>query len=83
MIVLIGFLSERRDPQMKRPITEGNETLEEAYERQRVESLTPEQKRLLYLHLLDQFEAVPSYLEQQARQFVTGERRRGNLESKN
>jgi hypothetical protein len=51
-------------------ITEDQETLDEAYERQRIESMTPEQQQLVYLHYLDQFEAVPSYLEQQARQFV-------------
>jgi hypothetical protein len=51
-------------------ITEDQETLEEARERLRIESMTPEQQQLVYLHYLDQFEAVPSYLEQQARQFA-------------
>jgi hypothetical protein len=56
-----------------RPITEDSETLEEAYERLRIASLTEEQQYLLYLHVLDQFEAVPSYVEQQARQFAREE----------
>lgn len=56
---------------MEPQITDEPETLEEACERQRLESLTPEQQQLVYLHHLDQFEAVPSYCEQQARQFAT------------
>lgn len=55
---------------MEPRITEDQETLEEARERLRIESMTPEQQQLVYLHYLDQFEAVPSYLEQQARQFA-------------
>ena len=51
-------------------MTEDQETLEEAYERLRIEALPEELQRLLYLHTLDQFEAVPSYVEQQARQFA-------------
>ena len=54
----------------QRRITEESETLEEAYESLRIESLSPELQRLVYLHALDQFEAVPSYLEQQAWQFA-------------
>lgn len=54
-----------------RPITEEPETLEEAYERMRIEALSQDQQRLLFLHLLDQFEAVPSYVEQQARRFAS------------
>ena len=57
------------DPQMK--ITEDTETLDDAYEQLRIASLSPEQQYLLYLHTLDQFEAVPSYVEQQARQFAS------------
>lgn len=55
---------------MEPRITEDQETLEEARKRLRIESMTPEQQQLVYLHYLDQFEAVPSYLEQQARQFA-------------
>jgi hypothetical protein len=58
---------------MERPITEDEETLEEAYERLRIASLSEELQYLLYLHALDQFEAVPSYVEQQARQFAREE----------
>lgn len=48
-------------------------TLEDEYEQQRIDALTPEQQRLLYLHHLDQFASVPSYVEQQARQFAREE----------
>lgn len=37
-------------------------TLDDEYEMQRIDSLTPEQQDLLYRHHLDQFEAVPSYV---------------------
>jgi hypothetical protein len=53
-----------------RPITEEPETLDEAYERLRIDSLTPQQQRLVYRHHLDQLQAVPSYVEQQARTFA-------------
>lgn len=56
---------------MERPMTEEQETLEEAYERLRIASLSEEQQYMLYLHTLDQFEAVPSYIEQQAHKFAT------------
>jgi hypothetical protein len=56
---------------MEHRITEDEETLEEAYERLRIEALPEELQQLVYLHLLDQFEAVPSYVEQQARRFAT------------
>ena len=58
---------------MEQRITEEPETLEEAYERLRIASLPEALQELVYLHLLDQFEAVPSYVEQQARQFARGE----------
>ncbi len=54
----------------KETITEEPETIEEAYERQRIDSLPEELQHLVYLHALDQFEAVPSYLEEQARRFA-------------
>jgi hypothetical protein len=60
----------RKESLMERPITEEPETLEEAYERVRIESLSEQEQYLLYLHVLDQFEAVPSYVEQQAKQFA-------------
>ena len=53
-----------------KPFTEDTETLEEAYEQLRIASLSASEQRLLYLHTLDQFEAVPSYVETQARQFA-------------
>jgi hypothetical protein len=58
---------------MDRQFTEELLTLEEEYELQRIEALPEEQQRLVYLHYLDQFEAVPSYLEQQAAQFAREE----------
>jgi hypothetical protein len=54
----------------KHPITEEPETMEEAYESLRIASLPEELQRLVLLHTLDQFEAVPSYVEQQARKFA-------------
>lgn len=58
---------------MEPHITEDEETLEEAYEQLRIASLSEEQQRLVYLHYLDQYEAVPSYVEQQARAFAREE----------
>jgi hypothetical protein len=52
-------------------ITEDPETLDEAYERLRINALPPEQQRLVYLHQLNQYAAVPCYFEQQAQQFAT------------
>ncbi len=37
------------------------ESLDEAYERIRFAALTPEQQRIYELHVIDQWEAVPSY----------------------
>lgn len=51
-------------------ITEDRETPEEAAERARIEAMSPEQQQLVLLHYLDQFEAVPSYFEDQARRFA-------------
>lgn len=45
-----------------------DETPSEAALRERFEQLTPEQQQILYLHHLDQFEAVPSYVEQRIAQ---------------
>ena len=53
-----------------RHITEETQTLEEAHEQLRIESLSEKMQELVYLHYLDQFEAVPSYVEQQAQQFA-------------
>ena len=46
------------------------QTLEEQYRQGWFGQLTPEQQELAMLHQVDQFEAVPSYLEQQAKQFA-------------
>ncbi|HLG75123.1 MAG TPA: hypothetical protein VKX46_01840 [Ktedonobacteraceae bacterium] len=48
-------------------VTEDEETAEEAAERARIEAMSPEQQQLVLLHYLDQFDAVPSYVENQAR----------------
>ncbi len=49
----------RPDGQQQRP---GDvESLDEAYERIRYAALTPEQQRIYELHVIDQWEAVPSY----------------------
>lgn len=47
------------------------ETLDEMYERLRIESLPPSQQELVLRHHLDQFNAVPSYVAQQAQEFAT------------
>ena len=57
----------------QRPITEEPETLEDAYESLRIESLPEELQYLVYLHHLDQLEAVPSYVESQASRFAREE----------
>ena len=44
-------------------ITQETETLEEAYEIARFESLSELEQRIYLLHQLDQFEAIPSYVE--------------------
>ncbi len=54
----------------KQRITEEPETLEEAYERQRIDALPEALQQLVLLHQVDQLEAVPSYFEQQARRFA-------------
>ena len=46
------------------------QTLEEQYRQGWFGQLTPEQQELAMLHQVDQFEAVPSYVEQQAKQFA-------------
>ncbi|HZO72798.1 MAG TPA: hypothetical protein VFB60_11400 [Ktedonobacteraceae bacterium] len=44
-------------------ITSDDTTLEEEYEIVRFNALPPELQRLAALHVIDQFEAVPSYVE--------------------
>ena len=51
------------------PITEEIETMDEMYERLRIASLPESSQQLVYAHHLDQYEATPSYFEQQARSF--------------
>ncbi len=52
-------------------ITNDAETLDEAYETQRVNSLPEDLQRLVAIHHTDQLEAVPCYVEGQAQDFVT------------
>lgn len=44
-------------------ITSDDTTLEEEYEIVRLNALPPEMQRLAALHVIDQFESVPSYIE--------------------
>lgn len=44
-------------------ITSDDTTLEEEYEIVRLNALPPEMLRLAALHVIDQFESVPSYIE--------------------
>jgi len=46
-------------------ITEEPETMDEMYERYRITSLPAPLQELVYQHHLDQYEAVPSYIERQ------------------
>jgi hypothetical protein len=52
------------------PITDEPETLDEAYEAQRISSLPAALQPLVALHHLDQLEATPSLVEQNAANFV-------------
>lgn len=52
-------------------ITEEIETMDEMYERLRIESLPEPLQQLVFQHHLDQYEATPSYAEQQAHSFTT------------
>ena len=52
-------------------VTEEPETMDEMYQRLRIQALPERLQRLVLLHYLDQFQAVPSYLEQQAKQFAS------------
>ncbi len=52
-------------------VTEEPETIDEMYERLRIQALPERLQQLVLLHYLDQFQAVPSYLEQQARRFAS------------
>ncbi len=51
-------------------ITTDAETLEEEYENQRISALPEPLQQLVATHHLDQLEAVPSYVEGQAKDFV-------------
>ena len=52
-------------------ITSDDITLEDEYEIVRLNALPPELQRLAALHVIDQFESVPSYVERFSRK--TGE----------
>ena len=52
-------------------ITEELETLDEMYERLRIEALPEHLQQLVLQHHIDQFEAIESYIEQQARKFAS------------
>jgi len=52
-------------------VTEEPETIDEMYERLRIQALPERLQQLVLLHYLDQFQAVPSYIEQQARLFAS------------
>ena len=52
-------------------VTEEPETIDEMYERLRIQALPERLRQLVLLHYLDQFQAVPSYIEQQARLFAS------------
>lgn len=54
-------------------VTEEPETLDEMYERYRIASLPASMQQLVYQHHLDQYEGVPSYVEQQAHDFAGNE----------
>ncbi len=51
-------------------ITTDATTLEEEYENQRISALPEPLQHLVATHRLDQLEAVPSYIEEQAKDFV-------------
>ena len=53
------------EQQQTRITSDDNTTLDELYREQWFEQLSPEQQALALLHQLDQFEAVPSYLERE------------------
>ncbi len=52
-------------------VTEEPETIDEMYQRLRIQALPERLQQLVLLHYLDQFQAVPSYVEQQARRFAS------------
>lgn len=60
------MLNNTRHVQM----TDEQETLDEMYERIRIEALPEEQQRLVALHKWNALQATSSYLEEQARRFV-------------
>ncbi len=63
------MMNSRNYSQIAR-VTEEPETMDEMYQRLRIQALPGRLQRLVLLHFLDQFQAVPSYVEQQARRFA-------------
>jgi hypothetical protein len=53
-----------------RHLTTETETLDEAYERQRIDVLSQPLQRLAVAHQLDQFNAAPSLVQQNATDFI-------------
>jgi hypothetical protein len=64
-----AMMNSRNYSQIPR-VTEEPETMDEMYQRLRIQALPERLQRLVLLHYLDQFQAVPSYIEQQARRFA-------------
>src|SRR5215472_16481674 len=62
---------ERTYWQQTHRMTEEPETMEEQCERLRIQALPESLQRLALLHALDQFEAIPSYVAQQACHFAS------------
>jgi hypothetical protein len=62
-------MQKQHQPEQHR-ITNEPETLDEAYEAQRINNLPTALQPLVALHHLDQLEATPSYAEQNAADFV-------------
>jgi len=65
-----AMMNSRNYSQIAR-VTEEPETMDEMYRRLRIQALPGRLQRLVLLHYLDQFQAVPSYVEQQARRFAS------------
>ena len=66
-----GAIMNSRHYSLIARVTEEPETMDEMYQRLRIQALPERLQRLVLLHYLDQFQAVPSYVEQQARQFAS------------
>jgi len=64
------MMNSRNYSQIAR-VTEEPETMDEMYQRLRIQALPERLQQLALLHYLDQFQAVPSYVEQQARRFAS------------